>query len=70
MAFSKSYEIIGKHIKDADKAYQTALGQLSEGKGNLSRRIDNLRQLGVQSANRISKTIMPEIEDENWGFYI
>ena len=65
VAFSKSYEIIGKHIKDADKAYQTALGQLSEGKGNLSRRIDNLRQLGVQSANRISKTIMPEIEDEN-----
>lgn len=65
VVFSKSYEVIGKHIKDADKAYQTALGQLSEGKGNLSRRIDNLRQLGVQSANRISKTIMPEIEDEN-----
>lgn len=59
--FVESYIKIGTHIKNADNAYQSALGQLRDGKGNLSRRIDNLTQLGIKYKKRITPAVLPNV---------
>lgn len=68
--FVDNYLKLGNQIKTAESTYNTGLGQISEGKGNMSRRIDNLRNLGIKTAKRISEAVLPysiekESEDEN-----
>lgn len=43
---------LGAQLDTVQKTYHTAINQLSEGQGNLYRRLDTLRQLGVQSTKR------------------
>ncbi len=68
--FVDNYLKLGNQIKTAESTYNAGLGQISEGKGNMSRRIDNLRNLGIKTAKRISEAVLPysiekESEDEN-----
>ena len=44
--FTETFEKIGT-LNNASQAYQTALGQLSEGKGNVIRQAEMLKELGI-----------------------
>ena len=45
--FTETFEKIGDTLNNASQAYQTALGQLSEGKGNVIRQAEMLKELGI-----------------------
>ena len=51
--FSKNFVQIGRELKSAQGAYDSALGQLSEGKGNLVSQVEKLRELGLTPKNKI-----------------
>lgn len=45
--FTETFEKIGDTLNNASQAYQTALSQLSEGKGNVIRQAEMLKELGI-----------------------
>lgn len=47
VGFTETFEKIGDTLNNASQAYQTALGQLSEGKGNVIRQAEMLKELGI-----------------------
>ena len=44
---------IGKNIDNSKKAYDTAMNKLSEGKGNLVRQAEMLKELGIRSSKEL-----------------
>lgn len=44
---------LGSQLDTASKTYQKAMNQLSEGTGNVLRRVEGLRELGVSSTKRV-----------------
>ncbi|MFY9115847.1 MAG: DNA recombination protein RmuC [Bacteroidales bacterium] len=55
--FVKTLEQVGESIDKSQQAYDTAIKQLSTGKGNLIRQAEILRQLGVKATGKIVKYI-------------
>ena len=47
VGFTETFERVGDTLKAASSAYDTALGQLSEGKGNVIRQAEMLKELGI-----------------------
>ncbi len=58
VGFSKNFIQIGRELKSAQNAYDLALGQLSEGKGNLVSQVERLRELGLTPKNKIPAELM------------
>lgn len=44
---------IGKNIKDTQKAYDDSINKLAEGKGNLIRRVERIKELGANNTKEI-----------------
>lgn len=65
-AFAENYKKLGEKIEQAQKAYEEARGQLKDGKGNLSGKVQSLIKLGVKSGKSIpaelSSTELEQIE--------
>ncbi len=45
--FTETFARLGRHLTQTQQAYEDTLRQLTTGKGNLARRFENLRTLGV-----------------------
>ena len=48
-----SFDNVGKSLNSALKAYNEAKGRFHSGRGNLTRQVDDLRQMGVNPAKRL-----------------
>jgi DNA recombination protein RmuC len=59
VGFVADLEDVGKRLEAARGSYDTALGKLSTGKGNLVRQVERIRQLGVKP----SKLLPPPLVD-------
>jgi len=57
VGFVSDLEAVGKSLRVADQSYGAAMKKLSEGRGNLIRQVEMLRQLGVKA----SKSIPPKL---------
>lgn len=57
-------ESVGKNIDQAQSQYQTAMKQLSTGNGNLMRRAEKLRLLGVKAAKALPKEYQTQETDD------
>ena len=57
--FVTDLEAVGKSLRSADASYASAMKKLSEGRGNLVRQVELLKELGVRTA----KTIPPGLLD-------
>lgn len=55
--FTESMLKIGERIGQAQDEYDSALGQLSDGHGNLVRQVEMLRELGAKSSKKISNEL-------------
>lgn len=55
---------VGEALDRAQKQHQSALGKLSQGKGNLVRRVEELRRLGVAPSKRLSQPLLDASSDE------
>ncbi|SFG28810.1 DNA recombination protein RmuC [Pontibacter chinhatensis] len=63
VGFVSTLEEVGKHIKKSKTAYDSAIGQLKTGSGNLIGQAIKLKDLGLKSSKSISKAMLPT-EDE------
>ena len=53
---------IGTKLNQTQKGYENAMKKLSTGKGNLVKKAENLRELGVKTKKNISGDLMNQIE--------
>ncbi len=66
VGFLTSMEDIGNHISKTQDAYNKALGQLKQGRGNLIRQAEKLKELGLKSQKQLPPS-MRNYDDENDG---
>lgn len=57
VGFTESLGLIGKHVNNARESYEKALGQLTEGPGNLVGQVEKLKTLGAKT----NKSIHPKL---------
>ena len=61
---SGDLEKIGKSVESTQKAYESAMNKLTEGRGNLVRQVEYFRELGVQPQKKLSAGLMADGESE------
>jgi len=49
---------VGKSLRGADASYSNAMKKLSEGRGNLVRQVEMLKDLGVRSAKSLPRGLL------------
>lgn len=64
-SFTETFERIGETLKTASTAYDTALGQLSAGKGNVIRQAEMLKELGITPKKKLSSRLISQDEDRD-----
>ena len=64
-SFTETFERIGETLKTASAAYDTALGQLSAGKGNVIRQAEMLKELGITPKKKLSSRLICQDEDRD-----
>lgn len=64
-SFTETFERIGETLKTASAAYDTALGQLSAGKGNVIRQAEMLKGLGITPKKKLSSRLISQDEDRD-----
>ena len=57
VGFLNTMDDIGKHISRTQESYNKAVNQLKQGKGNLIKQADNLKQLGIKSQKTLPATM-------------
>lgn len=68
--FAESLKGIGKRIRQTQEEYDSAMGQLSTGRGNLIRQVEMIRELGADNSKKLSSDLLDQkkapdaIEDE------
>ena len=61
--FLEEFEKIGDKIKGAHESYENAYNKLSDGRGNMIRQAEMLKNLGVKTAKSIPREFKKTIED-------
>lgn len=64
-SFTETFERIGETLKTASAAYDTALGQLSAGKGNVIRQAEMLKELGITPKKKLSSRLISQDKDRD-----
>ncbi|OZG72071.1 recombinase RmuC [Hahella sp. CCB-MM4] len=68
--FTQDLESIGQRLEQTQKAYDSAMGRLSTGRGNLVARVERLKQLGARASKQLPESLtsqeaLQEIEEED-----
>ena len=63
VSFTETFERIGETLRTTSNDYDTALNQLSAGKGNVIRQAEMLRQLGITPKRKISSRLSSQEEN-------
>ena len=63
-SFAESYVALGRQIDTARNTYDKGVGQLREGRGNLSSRLESLLQYGVTTTKRLPTEMTPILGNE------
>ena len=58
--FISNFEAVGRKITEAGSLYEEALGQLKNGKGNVMRKIEELRKMGVVTKKQLPERLLEE----------
>ena len=58
--FISNFEMVGKKILEASSLYDDALGQLKNGKGNVMRKIEELRKMGAVTKKQLPERLLEE----------
>jgi DNA recombination protein RmuC len=65
IGFVKTLEEVGKHITKSQDAYNDAMGQLKDGRGNLIRQAQNLKRLGIKSPKNLPPAFSAADDDDD-----
>ncbi len=64
VSFAKTFVSLGRQINTAKSTYETGLGQLREGRENLSDRMQGLLRLGVTPTKTLPEEVLPLDDSE------
>jgi len=64
VAFVEDMEKIGEQITRTQKSYEGAMNKLSSGKGNLIRRVESMRKLGLKPKKLLPSSLIDTEEEE------
>lgn len=62
VGFVDDLKTIGKHLEHSQSSYNAAMNKLTEGKGNLIRRVEILRELGAKTSKTIDDNLLQEAQ--------
>ena len=65
--FVSDLEAVGKSLRSADQSYSNAMKKLSEGRGNLIRQVELLKQLGIRTSKQMPRGLLDAAGDEEPG---
>lgn len=63
VGFAETFLTVGDALGRTEKAYHAALGQLRDGNGNLVRRAESLKKLGVRATKKMPEALQPFDEE-------
>lgn len=63
VGFVEDMNGIGQRIDQTSAAYQAAMNKLSDGTGNLVRRVEELKKLGASAKKSLPENLLPEKEE-------
>ena len=64
VGFAEELEIIGKTLDNAQKSYQNAKGKLSAGKGNLIKKVLDIKDLGAKTKKQLNVTLVEAAKED------
>ena len=62
VGFVDDLKVIGRHMESSQGAYNAAMNKLTEGKGNLIRRVEILKELGAKTSKTIDEGLLQEAQ--------
>ena len=62
VSFAEDLERVGKQLDTVQKTYEGAWKKLTEGRGNIVRQVEGLRELGARASKQMSKKLADEAE--------
>ena len=65
--FVSDLEAVGKSLRGAEASYSNAMKKLSEGRGNLVRQVELLKQLGIRTSKQIPRGLLDAAGEEEPG---
>jgi len=63
--FATDMQKLGDNIKTVDKRYEEAMKKLSTGRGNLVRKAEEFRGLGVQTSKKLDQSLIEQAQDND-----
>jgi DNA recombination protein RmuC len=70
VGFVGDLESVGKSLRAADQNYETAMKKLCEGRGNLVRQVEMLKQLGIRTSKSLPQNLLDTAHAEEPGLAI
>ncbi len=67
VGFVSDLETVGKSLRAADQSYGSAMKKLSEGRGNLVRQVEMLKELGVRTGKTLPQNLLDAAAAEEPG---
>ena len=67
VGFVSDLEAVGRSLRAADQNYSSAMKKLSEGRGNLVRQVEMLKQLGIRTSKSLPQNLLDAAGDEEVG---
>ncbi|MBT1686661.1 DNA recombination protein RmuC [Dawidia soli] len=64
VGFSEDMITMGRHLETSKKFYEESMKKLSVGSGNLVRRVEDLKKLGVKASKTIDANLLKRSEDQ------
>jgi DNA recombination protein RmuC len=65
--FVADLEAVGKSLRGAEASYSSAMKKLSEGRGNLIRQVELLKQSGIRTNKQIPRGLLDAAGDDEPG---
>jgi DNA recombination protein RmuC len=65
--FVSDLEAVGKSLRGADQSYSNAMKKLGEGRGNLIRQVEMLKQLGIRTGKSLPRGLLDNAGVEGEG---
>ncbi|MCC9137442.1 DNA recombination protein RmuC [Pontibacter silvestris] len=60
VGFVDDLKTIGKHLENSQSSYSSAMNKLTDGKGNLIRRVEILKELGAKTSKTLDESLLQE----------
>ena len=64
VGFVSDLEAVGKSLRSADQSYSAAMKRLCEGRGNLVRQVEMLKQLGLRTSKSLPQNLLDAAADD------